>query len=176
MSERPEARLALALAIILVAPLGVLRDAIGAASSVELSADVRLIAELGLRVDAHPVRERSGWRPPRTILVAAQLHDQLPALKAAAPTVKFIEMSRQHARARSGRRGCRARRVLGRRARQGEEPAVDPVARAPGSRAACSSRLLRERHLLLTNMQRTAGPSMAEHVLAMMLVLSRHLD
>jgi phosphoglycerate dehydrogenase-like enzyme len=32
---------------------------------------------------------------------------------------------------------------------------------------------LRERHLLLTNMQRAAGPSMAEHVLAMMLALSR---
>src|SRR5256885_7508661 len=36
--------------------------------------------------------------------------------------------------------------------------------------------LMRERHLLLTNLQRTMGPSMAEHVLGMMLMLSRHLD
>jgi phosphoglycerate dehydrogenase-like enzyme len=33
---------------------------------------------------------------------------------------------------------------------------------------------LHERHLLLTNLQRTMGPSMAEHVLGMMLALSRH--
>ena len=36
--------------------------------------------------------------------------------------------------------------------------------------------LLRERHLLVTNMQRIAAPSMAEHVIALMLALSRHLD
>ncbi|TLZ38701.1 MAG: D-2-hydroxyacid dehydrogenase [Gammaproteobacteria bacterium] len=36
--------------------------------------------------------------------------------------------------------------------------------------------VMRERHILLTNLQRTMGPSMAEHVLGMMLVLSRHLD
>ena len=35
---------------------------------------------------------------------------------------------------------------------------------------------LRERNPLLTNMQSAAGPSMAEHVMGMMLVLSRHLD
>ena len=35
--------------------------------------------------------------------------------------------------------------------------------------------LVRERHPLLTNLQRTIGPSMAEHVLALMLALSRHL-
>jgi phosphoglycerate dehydrogenase-like enzyme len=35
---------------------------------------------------------------------------------------------------------------------------------------------MRERHPLLTNLQRTMGPSMAEHVLGMMLMLSRHLD
>ena len=36
--------------------------------------------------------------------------------------------------------------------------------------------LMRERQPLLTNLQRTMGPTMAEHVLGMMLVLSRHLD
>jgi phosphoglycerate dehydrogenase-like enzyme len=36
--------------------------------------------------------------------------------------------------------------------------------------------VLHERHLLLTNLQRTMGASMAEHVLGMMLALSRHLD
>ena len=35
---------------------------------------------------------------------------------------------------------------------------------------------LRERNVILTNMQRIAGPSLAAHVLALMLVLSRHLD
>jgi phosphoglycerate dehydrogenase-like enzyme len=36
--------------------------------------------------------------------------------------------------------------------------------------------LVLERQVLLTNMQRIAAPSMAEHVLALMLALSRHLD
>jgi phosphoglycerate dehydrogenase-like enzyme len=36
--------------------------------------------------------------------------------------------------------------------------------------------LVHERHLLLTNLQRTMGPSMAEHVLGMMFALSRHFD
>jgi phosphoglycerate dehydrogenase-like enzyme len=36
--------------------------------------------------------------------------------------------------------------------------------------------LLREHQVILTNMQRIAGPSMAEHVIALMLALSRHLD
>jgi phosphoglycerate dehydrogenase-like enzyme len=36
--------------------------------------------------------------------------------------------------------------------------------------------VLHERHLLLTNLQRTMGPSMAEHVLGMMLALSRHFE
>jgi phosphoglycerate dehydrogenase-like enzyme len=172
MSERPEARLALALAIILVAPLGVLRDANAADSSVEPSADVRLIAELGLRVDAHPVRERSGWRPPRTILVAAQLHDQLPALKAAAPTVNFIEVSastpeRDLAAADAALGVCSADLLAMAKNLQWIQwlgAGVEGCLRQPG---------LRERHLLLTNMQRAAGPSMAEHVLAMMLALSR---
>jgi phosphoglycerate dehydrogenase-like enzyme len=36
--------------------------------------------------------------------------------------------------------------------------------------------LVRERHPLVTNTQRTAGPSIAEHVLGLMLALSRHLN
>jgi phosphoglycerate dehydrogenase-like enzyme len=36
--------------------------------------------------------------------------------------------------------------------------------------------LIRERQPLVTNMQRAAGASMAEHVLGMMIVLSRHLN
>jgi phosphoglycerate dehydrogenase-like enzyme len=36
--------------------------------------------------------------------------------------------------------------------------------------------LVQERHLILTNMQRIAAPSMAEHVIAVMFALSRHMD
>jgi len=36
--------------------------------------------------------------------------------------------------------------------------------------------LLHERHVLLTNLQRTMGASMAEHVIGLMLALSRHFD
>jgi phosphoglycerate dehydrogenase-like enzyme len=173
MSEHPDTpRLGLALAIVLVTSLCGLRGAIAAGSGVEPPTAAQLVAELGLRVDAHPVRERSGWRPPRTILVAAQLHDQLPALKAAAPTVNFIEMSastpERDLTAADAALGVCSPDLLAMAKNlqwiQWLGAGVESCVRQPG---------LRERHLLLTNMQRAAGASMAEHVLAMMLALSR---
>jgi phosphoglycerate dehydrogenase-like enzyme len=170
MPQHPTAsHLALAVCIILVASL---RGAIAAERSVEPPAAAQLVAELGLRVDAHPVRERSGWRPPRTILVAAQLHDQLPALKAAAPTVNFIEMSantpeRDLAAADAALGVCSADLLAMAKNLEWIQwlgAGVERCVQLPG---------LRERHLLLTNMQRAAGASMAEHVLALMLALSR---
>ena len=171
MSERPEARLALTLAIILVAPLGVLRDANAAGSSVQPPAAAQLIAELGLRVDAHPVRERSGWRPPRAILVSAELHEQLPLLRATAPAVKFIELSastpERDLAAADAAIGYCSPELLARAQKlawiQSLGAGVERCLGRPG---------VREGRTLLTNMQRAAGASMAEHALALMLALT----
>ena len=134
----------------------------------------QLIEKLGLHVAAQPVRERPGWRPPRIILVSEQLHDQLPALQHEAPRAKLIDISaatpREIAAADATIGVCSAEVLAQARQLQWIQwPAA-------GVERCVQQPLMRERHLLLTNLQRTMGPSMAEHVLGMMLVLSRHLD
>jgi phosphoglycerate dehydrogenase-like enzyme len=133
-----------------------------------------LIETLGLHVAPQPVRERQGWQPPRIVLVDAELHELLPQLRQAAPHAKLIETSAASARelaAADAALGVCSAEVLS-KARQLQwiqwlSAGVERCVQQP---------LLRERHILLTNLQRTMGPSMAEHVIAMMLVLSRHLD
>jgi len=129
---------------------------------------------LGLQPSGQPVRERAGWRKPALILVAPYLHEQLPQLQEAVPGVKLIEMGSASARdiaSADASIGVCSADVLGKATRlqwiQWLGAGVETCVQQP---------LLHERHLLLTNMQRTAAPSMAEHVLGMMLVLSRHLD
>ena len=138
------------------------------------SAAAQLTDTLGVPVDKEPVRERPGWRSPRIILVSPQLHDQLAQLQQAAPQAKFIELPaasvRDIANADAAIGVC-SEQVLAQAKKlqwiQWPAAGVERCVQLPQ---------LRERHILLTNLQRAAGPSMAEHVLAMMLLLSRHLD
>jgi phosphoglycerate dehydrogenase-like enzyme len=134
----------------------------------------QLIEKLGLHVAPQPVRERPGWRPPRIVLVNEQLHDQLPLLQQAAPHAKLIDISAATPReiaAADATIGVCSAEVLAQAKQlqwiQWHFAGVERCVQQP---------LMRERHLLLTNLQRTMGPSMAEHVLGMMLMLSRHLD
>jgi phosphoglycerate dehydrogenase-like enzyme len=137
-------------------------------------ADVANLETLGLLPAAQPVRERAGWRAPKLILVSSRLHDELPQLQDAVPGVRLIEMTHATPRdvaAADATVGVCTADVLTRATRvqwiQWLAAGVEPCVQQP---------LVRERHVLLTNMQRTAAPSMAEHVLGLMLALSRHLD
>src|SRR2546427_3983640 len=149
--------------------------ALGAAEpSVQGASAARLIEKLGLRVAPQPVRKRPGWRPPRIVLVDEQLHELLPALQQEAPRAKLIEVSaatpREIAAADATIGVCSAQVLAQAKQLQWIQwPAA-------GVERCVQQPLMRERHMLLTNLQRTMGPSMAEHVLGMMLVLSRHLD
>ena len=133
-----------------------------------------LIEKLGLQVASQPVRERPGWRPPRIVLISKEMQELLPALQPAAPRAKLIEVSTakpsQIAAADAAIGVCSAD-VLAQAKQlqwiQWPAAGVDRCVQQP---------LLHERHVLLTNLQRTMGPSMAEHVLGMMLALSRHFD
>jgi phosphoglycerate dehydrogenase-like enzyme len=160
--------------IAFLAAVGLSLAALAAEPAREPASSAQLISDLGLHVDAHPVRERSGWRPPRKILVAVQIHDQMAVLRAVAPNVKLIELSantpeRDIAEADGAIGVCSA----------------DIVARAKnlqwiqwlgaGVERCVQQDLIRERRPLITNLQRAAGGSMAEHVMAMMLILSRNL-
>jgi phosphoglycerate dehydrogenase-like enzyme len=132
----------------------------------------RLIA-LGVPVASKPVRERPGWRPPHIVLVSERLHELLPQLKQAAPGVKLIEFPTATAgdvAAADALIGICSDEVLGQAKR------LEWIQwTAAGVERCVHQRLVRERGLLVTNAQRVAAPSMAEHVLAMMLALSRHL-
>ncbi len=134
-----------------------------------------IIQSIGIRVADQPVRLRKGWRRPRTILLDANVQDQRAELESVAPGVKFVVVNsgmpaRDLAEADATIGVCSAE-LLQKAANlmwiQWLGAGVERCVEVPG---------VREHHLLITNMQRAAGASMAEHVLGLMLVLSRHLN
>ncbi|HWJ05819.1 MAG TPA: D-2-hydroxyacid dehydrogenase [Steroidobacteraceae bacterium] len=137
---------------------------------------VDLVTRLGLVEEQTPVRERAGWRPPRTIVVRPAGPGLVEALRQVAPGVKFVEAGTAEAAAMLA---AKADAVLG-------FCAADLLAAGPnvrwiqsysaGVEQCVAIPALRERDILLTNMQRVAGPVMAEHVLAMMFAFARGLD
>jgi phosphoglycerate dehydrogenase-like enzyme len=144
-----------------------------ATADARTSAVARLI-ELGVPVAAQPVRERPGWHAPHIVLVSEQLRDLLPQLKQAAPGVQLIELPAASARDiadADATIGVCSPEVLEKAQRlewiQWSAAGVERCVHQP---------LVRERRVLVTNSQRVAAPSMAEHVLAMMLALSRHMS
>jgi len=134
-----------------------------------------LIERLGLEEADRPVREQPGWRRPQRIIVGTSEPERIRWMQEAAPGVELV----------------------------GVDNVAAAVAAAPGADAViglCSAEVLAagenvrwvqifsagaerclavppvgEGKVLLTNMQRVAGPVMSEHVLAMMLGLARGL-
>jgi phosphoglycerate dehydrogenase-like enzyme len=148
--------------------------AAGAAGQ-EPSAVAALIQRLGLEESATPVRETPGWRKPQQVLVWSVAPQAVPALQAAAPGVKLL-LANDAQEAAALAKGADA--VLG--FCSAEVLAAGPGIRWVQSFSAGVERCvtipaLRERGILLTNMQRVAGPVMAEHVMAMMLAYARGL-
>ena len=145
-----------------------------AAPAAGSAAAAELIDKLGLHVAAQPVRERPGWRAPRIVLINEEMLELQPALQQAAPGVKLIAVSaatpKQIAAADAAIGVCSAELLAQAKQLQWIQWPAAGVERCVQQPA------LHERHLLLTNLQRTMGASMAEHVLGMMLALSRHFD
>ena len=139
------------------------------------AAAAQLIESLGLHVAPQPVRERPGWRPPRVILVGKnrELHQLLPELQQAAPAARLVEIS-----AATSRDIAEADAAIGLCSPEVLSKATHLAWiqwGAAGVEHCVQQPVVRARRLLITNTQRTAAPSMAEHVLALMLALSRHL-
>lgn len=150
------------------------RAAAGAAPA-ESPQVASLIQRLGLEESATPVRERAGWGRPRKVLVWNVQPDAVPRLQAAAPGVELL-LARDMDEALQLVKQADA--VLG--LCSAELLAAGPGVRWIQSYSAGVERCvavpaLRERDVLLTNMQRIAGPVMAEHVLALMLAYTRGL-
>lgn len=164
-----EARISLAagawlLASLLAAPVA------GAGDEGETA---RLIAELGLQESASAVAERPGWAPPRRVVLPAADPARLAWMREAAPGVTLLPAKD---RAEAARLAADADAVIG---------FCTPEVLAAGSRLRWIQVLsagvercvgipgFAERGIVLTNMQKVAGPVMSEHVIAFMLALSR---
>jgi phosphoglycerate dehydrogenase-like enzyme len=134
----------------------------------------QLIDSLGLHVAPAPVRERSGWRPPHLILVSSGERDLIPQLQQVAPSAKILVIDAATPRdlaAAEATIGVCSEELL--KAAQHLAWIQWPAA---GVERCVRQPLLRERAPLVTNLQRTMGPSIAEHVIALMLALSRHFE
>jgi len=135
-----------------------------------------LVARLGLEESATPVRERKGWARPKAVLVANAMPEALPALQAVAPGVKLLTADDA---AEAEKLASQADAVIGfctpAVLQAGQRIRWVQVLNA-GVEDCVSVPAIRARDILLTNMQRVAGPVMAEHVLAMMFAFARGLD
>lgn len=164
---------AAALAVAVAAPVPWLAYADTPAPGAETQA---LVARLGLEESATPVRELKGWARPKAVLVANASPEQLRSLQLVAPGVRLLAASSAEEAARLA---SDVEAVLG-----FCTPAVLEAGRRirwvqvfnAGVERCVAIPELRQRDILLTNMQRVAGPVMAEHVLAMMFAFARGLD
>lgn len=135
----------------------------------------RLVAELGLREAPQPVSEMTGWTKPRRIVVRDLTPERKAWLQPAAPGVELVgadslSQARDAAQDADAVLGFCEERVLtaGSRIRWAQTYNA-------GVERCLSSAIFRERGILLTNMQRIAGPVMAEHVMALVLAHARGL-
>jgi phosphoglycerate dehydrogenase-like enzyme/mono/diheme cytochrome c family protein len=135
-----------------------------------------LITRFGLEESEKPVRERAGWTPPRKILLWNRAPQLLPMLQQVAPGVELIASASE---ADAVKLAPQADAAIG----FCSEDVLSAGARirwvqvfSAGVEDCVAVQALRDRDVLLTNMQRVAGPVMAEHVVAMMLAFARGLQ
>ena len=157
------------------ASICLLTTALPAVAVDDAAQTTRLIAELGLKESSTALSDRAGWRAPRKVVVLGADAERLAWMEAAAPGVKLVaardraEAVREVADADGVIGPCAADVVeAGRRLLwiQHSFAGVESCLDIPGFAG---------RGIVLTNMQKLAGPVMSEHVLALMFGLARGL-
>lgn len=151
-----------------------------AASTLAFAADTPpaapVVEHYGLEQSATPVRERADWRKPKRILVGGWIPQLAQTLQAKFPDIEFVT---------AGSPAEAATKAAGVDAAIGVcTPAIVAAGKSirwiqmisAGVEQCVSIPAVRERDLLVTNMQRIGGPIIAEHVIAMTLAFSRGLD
>jgi phosphoglycerate dehydrogenase-like enzyme len=133
----------------------------------------RLIGQLGLQESAIAVSTRPGWAPPRRVVIPAADPARLAWMQEAVPGVELLPAKD---RAEAARLAADADAVIG---------FCTPEVLAAGGRIRWIQVLsagvercvgipgFTGRGIVLTNMQKIAGPVMSEHVIAFMLALTR---
>jgi phosphoglycerate dehydrogenase-like enzyme len=135
-----------------------------------------LVQRLGLEEGTTPVRELPGWRKPRKVLVLNAQPARVAELQAAAPGVQLL-LANDAAEAVKLAKDADAALGLCTPELLAAGPGIRWIqAYSAGVERCVTVPALRERGVLLTNMQRVAGPVMAEHVMAMMLAYARGLQ
>lgn len=134
-----------------------------------------LIQHFGLAQSSTPAKERPGWRKPRRILVGGLAAQAVPALKSVAPGVEFVvarpgDIESQAADVDAVIGLCTPQLVDAGKSIQW----ISLV--TAGVEQCVSIPAIRERNILVTNMQRIGGPVIAEHVMALTLAFTRGLD
>lgn len=134
-----------------------------------------VIQHYGLQQADAPVKERKGWRKPKRILIGGFASEIGPALQSAAPDVEFIVAGSPEAKARLASIDaaigiCSADLLAAAKSIQWIQMVT------AGVENCVSIPAIKERNILVTNMQRIAGPVIAEHVIAMTMALTRGLD
>lgn len=161
---RPIACLAALFAVIAASP----------ASSAEPSAN-DVIQRYQLEQGEQAVSERAGWRKPKKILVGGFVSQMIGELKTAYPDIEFVaaapgQAAKQAADADALFGICSADALAA-----GKNIRWVHLVTA-GVENCVSVPAIRERNILVTNMQRIGGPIIAEHVMAMTLAFTRGLD
>lgn len=146
-----------------------------ASAQPDASRTARMIVELGLRESAEPLSASPLWRKPERVVV----RNLTPALEAWLQEIApGIELVNADTTSEARDRAATADAVLGfcEEAVIAASPRVRWVQTYNAGVERClSSDVFRQRGIVLTNMQRIAGPVMAEHVMAMVLAHSRGL-
>lgn len=135
----------------------------------------KLVAALGLREADTPISQSPRWRKPTRILIVDVPPDRLAWLQAVAPGVELVTArSAQEELAEAARVDAVVGSCAGDLIRAGSNIRWVQTYNAGVERCLTSS-VFSDRGILLTNMQRVAGPAMAEHVIALMLSFARSL-
>ncbi len=159
---------------------GLLFSAVVLASGPD-AATAKLIHDLGLREGPQPVREASYWQKPGRIVVLmeARQRDSRPdALEWLKPVAGGAELIVASSRKEMVDLLEGADVLLGYCTHETLEKGKDLryiLNYSAGVDRCMGSPLIRERDLLVTNMQRIYGPGIAEHAIGMMYMLTRKL-
>jgi phosphoglycerate dehydrogenase-like enzyme len=122
-----------------------------------------------------PVKDRKGWRKPKRILVGSFASRLSAELQSAAPDVEFIIAGTPEAKAKIASIDATIGVCDAETLNAGKSIQWIQLVTA-GVENCVSIPAVKERNILVTNMQRIAGPVIAEHVIAMTLALTRGLD
>lgn len=144
------------------------------ADAAETSA-ATIIERYGLEQDDAAVKERKGWRKPKRILVGGFASKTGPLLQSVAPDVEFIVAGTPEAKAKIASVDA-AIGVCGDDVLAAAKSIQWIQLVTAGVEGCVSVPAVKERNILVTNMQRISGPVIAEHVIAMTLAFTRGLD